>query len=60
MDNIFNKTSSIFSAVRIARGEPRRYGKNGEVLINYEETGEHFRRASVLSEKAGNCGVESA
>ncbi len=25
-----------------------RYGKHGELLINYEETDEHLRRASVV------------
>lgn len=46
MDTIFRKTDSIFSLVRVAREEPHRYGKNGELLINYEETDEHKRRAS--------------
>lgn len=30
----------------MARNEPQRYGKNGELLIDYEHT-EHMRRASV-------------
>lgn len=46
MDTIFRKTDSIFSLVRVAREEPHRYGKNGELLINYEETDEHKRRVS--------------
>ena len=49
MDTIFRKTNSIFSVVQRAREEPRRYGKNGELLINYDETEEHLRRASVIS-----------
>lgn len=49
MDTIFRKTNSIFSVVKIAREEPRRYGKNGELLIDYTETEEHLRRASVIS-----------
>lgn len=51
MDTIFHKTSSIFNAVSVARNEPHRYGKKGELLINYEETEEHLRRASYVSEK---------
>jgi hypothetical protein len=46
MDSIFNKTNSVFELVKIAREEPRRYGKHGEMLISYEETEEHKRRAS--------------
>jgi hypothetical protein len=60
MDTIFAKTKNIFTVVKTAKEEPRRYGKNGEVLINYDETEEHFRRASVTSEKAGTRGVERA
>lgn len=53
MDTIFRKTKSIFSVVRIAREEPRRYGKNGELLIDYTQTEDHLRRASYIShEKA--------
>jgi hypothetical protein len=46
MDNIFVKTNSIFSAVSVAKHEPHRYDKKGDVLINYEETAEHERRRS--------------
>ncbi|KAL2045291.1 hypothetical protein N7G274_002374 [Stereocaulon virgatum] len=49
MDSIFHKTNNYFSVVKIARDEPRRYGKKGELLINYEETEEHQRRASAWS-----------
>ena len=49
MDSIFRKCTSYLSVVKLAREEPRRYGKNGELLISYEETEEHERRASVLS-----------
>lgn len=49
MDSIFRKTNGYFTVVRIARDEPRRYGKKGELLINYEETEEHQRRASAWS-----------
>ena len=52
--------------MKIARDEPRRYGKKGELLINYEETEEHARRASVFShptekaERARDLAVEDA
>jgi len=49
MDAIFQKTTNIFNVVQRARDEPRRYGKNGELLINYAETEEHARRSSVVS-----------
>ncbi|PSN71996.1 sugar transporter family protein [Corynespora cassiicola Philippines] len=52
MDTIFHKTTSIFNVVSVARNEPRRYGKNGEVLINYEETEE----AEVRRQSAGGQG----
>ncbi|KAK9858991.1 hypothetical protein MYU51_015889 [Penicillium brevicompactum] len=51
MDTIFHKTSSVFNVVSVARQEPHRYGKNGELLINYEDTEEHLRRASYVSDK---------
>ena len=54
MDTIFHKTSSIFDVVSVARNEPHRYGKNGELLINYQDTEEHLRRASYVSEKQQN------
>ncbi|KAI1858051.1 uncharacterized protein JN550_012873 [Neoarthrinium moseri] len=43
MDTIFHKAPGAkgwFSVVKVAREEPRRYGKNGELLIAYEETDE--------------------
>merc|ERR1712000_387773 len=46
MDNIFMKTKSILTTVKQARDEPRRFDKNGELLIKYEETDEHRRRYS--------------
>ena len=49
MDAIFVKTKSIFSVVRVAKEEPRRYGKNGEVLISYEETDMAQRRRSSVA-----------
>lgn len=48
MDSIFRKCHSYFTLVRIADEEPRRFGRKGELLINYEETEEHaVRQASV-------------
>ncbi|KAI0145112.1 general substrate transporter [Xylariaceae sp. FL1272] len=44
MDVIFHKAKGVrgyFTVVQIARNEPRRYGKNGEILIAYDETEEH-------------------
>ena len=52
MDTIFHNTKSVWSLVSTAANTPRRYGKNGEVLINYEDTEEH-RRFSAVPEKGG-------
>ncbi|KAI0009565.1 sugar transporter family protein [Xylariaceae sp. FL0662B] len=44
MDSIFHKVhgnAGYFDVVGVARREPRRYGKNGELLIAYDETEEH-------------------
>ncbi|KAL9623941.1 MAG: hypothetical protein Q9160_001933 [Pyrenula sp. 1 TL-2023] len=60
MDVIFGKVKGLsgwWRVVKVAKETPRRYGKNGEVLINYEETDEHYRRQSVISEKAGTRGI---
>ncbi|KAF3491792.1 putative MFS sugar transporter [Arthroderma uncinatum] len=51
MDSIFRKTKSIFTAVKVARETPRRYGKNGEVLIDYNETEEHQTRAGITQDE---------
>jgi hypothetical protein len=56
MDSIFQKTKNIFTAVWTAKHEPRRYGKNGEILIDYEESEEHLRRASVASQRRASMG----
>lgn len=56
MDTIFHKTTSVFNVVSVARNEPHRYGKNGELLINYEDTQEHLRRASYVAEKNNKLG----
>ncbi|OTB05179.1 hypothetical protein M426DRAFT_57113 [Hypoxylon sp. CI-4A] len=65
MDAIFHKihgSAGYLSVVHIAAKEPRRYGKNGELLIAYEETEEH--KARVLHpaehrERAGGGGASS-
>ncbi|TKX25582.1 sugar transporter-like protein 12 [Elsinoe australis] len=49
MDEIFRKTTTIFDVVKIAKDQPHRYGKKGELLINYEDTEEHTRRSSVAA-----------
>jgi hypothetical protein len=56
MDSIFQKTKNLFTVVWTAKHEPRRYGKNGEILINYEETEEHLRRSSLASERRVSMG----
>lgn len=55
MDVIFRKCRSIFTIVKIAKEEPQRYGKNGELLIQYEETEEHRQRQASV---AGSKGME--
>jgi hypothetical protein len=65
IDNIFRKANggwrAWFDVVKIARDEPRRYGKHGELLIEYENTDYHRRRSSVAgTDKAHIRGVENA
>lgn len=54
MDAIFHEVSgpkAWFDVVKVAKNRPYRYGKNGEVLIEYEETSEAQagrRRSSVV------------
>jgi hypothetical protein len=52
MDTIFRNTRSIFSVVRVAREQPRRYGKNGELLVEYAVTEERLRRMSRSDKEA--------
>jgi len=69
MDEIFHDThglKGVLDVVKIAREKPRRYGKNGELLIDYAGTEEarHVedrRRSSVVAqgrdaEKGGRGG----
>jgi hypothetical protein len=63
IDTIFRKTKGWFSVVSTAKHEPLRYGKNGELLIDYEETEDHreyMRRGSTASRgaKGTSRGVE--
>lgn len=49
MDEIFHDVSGFkgaFTVVKVAHDKPRRYGRNGELLINYEDT-EEARRVSI-------------
>ena len=50
MDSIFRRTTSIFNVVKIARETPRRYGKNGELLVAYDETDEHRERVGAVTQ----------
>ncbi|KAB8290207.1 hypothetical protein EYC80_011076 [Monilinia laxa] len=50
IDTIFIKTKSWFGAVSVAKNQPLRYGKNGELLIDYENTEEHFHRVSSAAD----------
>lgn len=56
MDEIFHKTTGWFDVVKVARETPRRFGKNGELLINYEDTeeyaahGDERRRSSIAAQ----------
>ncbi|KXS94889.1 hypothetical protein AC578_1675 [Pseudocercospora eumusae] len=56
MDEIFHKIhgfKGVFDVVRVAKKQPHRFGKNGELLIEYGETEEaqeiERRRSSVIS-----------
>ena len=56
MDEIFHDVHGIRGAldvVKVSLTKPRRFGKNGELLISYEETAEYQevqrRRSSVVS-----------
>ncbi|GAB7349978.1 hypothetical protein MBLNU459_g0665t1 [Dothideomycetes sp. NU459] len=53
MDDIFRKSTGVVDVVSVARNEPRRYGKNGELMVKYLDTeqaaGMQRRRSSVAS-----------
>jgi hypothetical protein len=57
MDDIFRAVHGFkgaFNVVKVAHEMPRRYGKKGELLINYDETDAAVRRrSSVAAQQAG-------
>ncbi|KAI0914226.1 general substrate transporter [Ustulina deusta] len=62
MDSIFHKVDGAkgyLDVVRVAREEPLRYGRNGELLIAYDQTDEH-KSHLPRSEHASNSDAEKA
>ena len=62
MDEIFQKTTSIWDVVKVAKKTPNRYGKNGELLVDYKETEgarkrEGRRNSSITGGRAGGLDV---
>ncbi|KAI9658172.1 MAG: hypothetical protein M1831_004019 [Alyxoria varia] len=55
MDTIFHKSTSIFNVVEVARREPRRYDKEGKLIIAYEETDEARRHSSMAAERKNSA-----
>lgn len=57
MDEIFHKTTSPFNVVRVAKELPYRYGKKGELLVEYSQTEQaremERRRSSVTGAPGG-------
>ncbi len=57
IDNIFQKTQrgwrGWFGVVQTAKNEPLRYGKHGELLIDYEATEEHAVRSHSIASQGG-------
>jgi hypothetical protein len=53
IDFIFRKTArgwrGWFGVVKTAKNEPQRYGKHGEILIDYEATEEHAVRSNSIA-----------
>lgn len=52
MDEIFQDIHGIRGAldvVKVANTKPRRFGKNGELLISYQETEAYRRRRSSVA-----------
>ncbi|MCJ1477906.1 hypothetical protein MMC13_006580 [Lambiella insularis] len=50
MDAIFRKSTGWCDVVKVSKEEPRWHGKDGRLMINYEETNAH-RNMSVVSAK---------
>lgn len=61
MDEIFHRTTGAFDVVGIAKEMPHRYGRKGELLIDYEDTERaretERRRSSVVGAGVGVRGV---
>jgi hypothetical protein len=53
IDTIFRKTKGWFNVVSTAKHEPLRYGKHGELLIDYEQTEEHAMRSHSIASAGG-------
>ena len=57
MDDIFHKTTSPFDVIKIAHEMPHRFGKKGELLIDYADTEQAIeterRRSSVTGALPG-------
>lgn len=52
IDEIFQEAHGLKGAldvVKISINKPRRYGKKGELLINYDETEYHMRHSNMAS-----------
>jgi hypothetical protein len=57
MDSIFQKVKgwkAAFTVVHQARIEPRRYGKNGELLITYDESSDEKHALEGHNSTGGN------
>lgn len=57
MDQIFLKSTSIFNVVDVARKEPRRFGKRGELLVEYAEHEVGIATISLNGDEAEGEGV---
>jgi hypothetical protein len=63
MDDIFRAVHGFkgaFTVVKVAHEMPRRYGKKGELLINYDDTEgarrmSERRRSSIAAQEAGGA-----
>ena len=63
MDTIFHNVSGPSAwtkVVSVARDLPRRYGKNGELLVDYQETEEHKARVGVIEQPQHHEEVRSS
>lgn len=63
MDSIFHKVKGNmgwFTVVKVAKEEPHRYGKKGELLIEYTETEEAVRRRSSVHRATSYNDAEKA